>query len=59
MSTFDYPSISVDQRTNEQNMSSIRAWSMQTVDQLNYLIEHMQDEITNLRNELNELKGDK
>lgn len=59
MATFDYPSISVDGRTNEQNMSQIKAWTMQTVDQLNYYIDYLEDRIAYLENEIRNLQGGK
>jgi len=59
MATFDYPSISVDNKTNEQNMAQAKAWMYQMVDQLNYSIEYLEDRIAYLENKINSMEGDK
>lgn len=37
MAQFDEPNISVSKKTNEENLSSIKGWAGQLIDQLNYL----------------------
>ena len=47
MAQFDYPNISIDNKSNEQNMQATKAHLNALADQLNYYI----DSITNTLNE--------
>lgn len=58
MANFDYPSISVGNKSNEENMQSTRAWAHDVVDMLNIYIDKLEARIASLEEEVNELKGD-
>lgn len=57
MATFDAPNISVEKKTNEQNMQAVKAYLTDLADQLNYMVNQQQKEIENLRSEIEALEG--
>lgn len=57
MATFDAPNISVEKKTNEQNMQAVKAYLTDLADQLNYTVNQQQKEIETLRSEIKALKG--
>lgn len=59
MSTLDYPSISVANKTNEQNMSMMNAWAIETTEKMNYYIEYLEAKLEQLENKINEMQEDK
>lgn len=48
-SKFDYPSINVGGKSNEQNMQAVKAYLNNLSDQLNFYINTLEDEITELK----------
>lgn len=56
MATFDAPNISVEKKTNEQNMQAVKAYLTDLADQLNYTVNQQQKEIETLRSEIKALK---
>ena len=57
MATFDAPNISVEKKTNEQNMQAVKAYLTDLADQLNYMVNQQQKEIETLRSKIEALKG--
>lgn len=57
MATFDAPNISVEKKTNEQNMQAVKAYLTDLADLLNYTVNQQQKEIETLRSEIKALKG--
>ena len=57
MSTFDYPSVSVEDKTNEQNIMSLKAYLSSLADQLNYVTTNYESRIEYLESQLKE-KGE-
>lgn len=57
MATFDAPNISVEKKTNEQNMQAVKAYLTDLADLLNYTVNQQQKEIETLRSEIEALKG--
>jgi hypothetical protein len=45
MITFDVPNISVSKKSNEENMQSVKDFSYELVDQLNYVLNSLNDRI--------------
>lgn len=45
MQNFDYPSINVSKKTNEENMQSAKNWMIQMSDQMNFYITRLETRI--------------
>lgn len=45
MQNFDYPSINVSKKTNEENMQSAKNWMIQMSDQMNFYITRLEARI--------------
>jgi len=58
MASFDVPSISISDKTNEQNMQVVKSYLSEMADKLNYEINVLQDAILALQEEIDQLKGD-
>lgn len=48
-SKFDYPSINVGGKSNEQNMQAVKAYLNNLSDQLNFYVNTLEEEIAELR----------
>lgn len=56
MATFDTPNISVEKKTNEQNMQAVKAYLTDLAENLNYVINQQNAEMEALRAEIAEIK---
>lgn len=59
MINVDTPSINVADKSNEENIQSIKAWAAELIGQLNYQISQLEGAITALQAEIETMKGDK
>lgn len=56
MATFDTPNISVEKKTNEQNMQAVKAYLTDLAENLNHVINQQNAEMEALRAEIAEIK---
>lgn len=56
MATFDTPNISVEKKTNEQNMQAVKAYLTDLAENLNYVINQQNAKMEALRAEIAEIK---
>lgn len=57
MSRFDYPGISVEEKSNEANMQTVKGYLIEMADALNYCIGRLEGKIEALENRVEELEG--
>lgn len=50
MAAFDIPAVSVENKTNEDNIQAFKAWAYETIEQLNYYISNLEERISILEN---------
>lgn len=58
MINLDSPSINVANKSNEENIQSIKSWAAELVSQLNYQNSQLESAITALQAEIENLKGE-
>lgn len=59
MINLDAPSVNVAEKSNEENIQSIKSWAAELVGQLSYQISQLESAITVLQAEVENLKGEK
>ena len=57
MINIDYPNISLDKKTNEQNIQAIKSWMYQLADSLNIELKALEDDITDIKSILDKMEG--
>lgn len=57
MGAFDFPTIDVERRSNEENIKAIKSYLFEMTDQLNYEIDQIKSQIQELNDKIASLGG--
>ena len=58
MEIVNTPSISVSEKSNEQNIQALKSWANNMTDAFNFYITSMQSQLDELKKEIQTLKGE-
>ena len=58
MEIVNTPSVSVSEKSNEQNIQALKSWANNITETFNFYITSMQSEIDELKKEIHTLKGE-
>jgi hypothetical protein len=56
MASFDSPNINIEKKTNEQNMATVKAYLSNMADTLNYTLNSLQSQISELAERISDLE---